>query len=246
MGTKSLAGFTIIEVMLFLAVTGLLAAVILAGSGVTIGQQRYRDSVNSLKSYIQQQYNEVTNVINDRSNNWTCNAAAVVTEVNGVGQPRGASDCVLLGRLVTVNESGERLTTSEVTGYRMPGAATASNDIAELVNNYNLGVSPVDQQETEMRWGTQIVRPKTSNPMPLSILIVRSPLSGSILTFTADGVQSNPKGMIAVANMSQPRNMCVNADIGTFVGDRLAVRIDAYAASQSAVQIPAESEDVCD
>ena len=46
-------GFTIIEVMLFLAVTGALAVAILVGSGVAIGQQRYKDSVNSLQSFIQ-------------------------------------------------------------------------------------------------------------------------------------------------------------------------------------------------
>ena len=44
MGAKTQNGFTIIEVMLFLAITGMLAAAILVGSGVAIGQQRYRDS----------------------------------------------------------------------------------------------------------------------------------------------------------------------------------------------------------
>jgi len=67
MVTKTQGGFTVIEVMLFLAVTGLLAVGILVGSGVAIGQQRYRDSVNTLKSYIQQQYSEVTSVINNRA-----------------------------------------------------------------------------------------------------------------------------------------------------------------------------------
>ena len=40
MGKQNTTGFTVIEVMLFLAVTGLLAIGILVGSGVAIGQQR--------------------------------------------------------------------------------------------------------------------------------------------------------------------------------------------------------------
>ena len=44
---KLSGGFTIIEVMLFLAVSGVLAAGILATVGGTIGAQRYRDAVDS-------------------------------------------------------------------------------------------------------------------------------------------------------------------------------------------------------
>src|SRR4029450_12347478 len=98
MGTKTQSGFTLIEVMLFLAVTGLLAMGILAGSGAAINQQRYRDSVNSLKSDIQQQYSEVTSVINSRGANWECNANGVISDTGGpAGEARGRSDCVMLG-----------------------------------------------------------------------------------------------------------------------------------------------------
>jgi hypothetical protein len=246
MGIKTETGFTIIETMLFLAVTGLLAVGILVGSGVSIGQQRYRDSVNSLKSYIQSQYSEVTNVVNGRASTWTCNSAANVSPVDvTVGQSRGTSDCVILGRYITVDAAGTTLATSNVVGYPQPGASQASSDIAELTTNYKLGLSPVDPSTTQVSWGAQIVKPKTTTPMPLAMLIMRSPLSGSVLTFIKQGTPADLASMITVGNMSQTQDICVNADAGAFVGGRMEVQVAAFAASQSAVQIPVESASVC-
>ena len=247
MGIKTQTGFTIIETMLFLAVTGMLATVILVGSGVAIGQQRYRDSVNSLKSYVQQQYSEVTNVVNSRDKSWTCDANGNAIEADALGgQARGTSDCVLLGRYITVDETGTKLTSSNVIGYKASGATTAVNDILELTTNYKLTASPIDQDTVDVSWGAQIVKSKTTAPMPLSMLIIRSPLSGAVMTFTAEGAQQNPAAIIAAGNMTKKRDLCVNADAGSFVGRRLEVQIDAYATNQGAVQIPPESASVCD
>lgn len=247
MGIKRQTGFTIIETMLFLAITGLLAATVLVGSGVAIGQQRYRDSVNSLKSYVQQQYSEVTNVTNSRNKSWNCDANGNVTEVDAAaGEARGTSNCVLLGRYLTVDETGTQLTSSNVVGYRVAGAVDAASDIAELTTNYKMSVSPIDQDKSEISWGAQVVKQKTATPMPLSMLIIRSPLTGSVVTFTAEGVQSNPKAIIGAGNITATRDLCVNADVGSFVGKRLEVRIDPYATNQGAIQIPPESTSVCD
>lgn len=247
MGIKRNSGFTIIEVMLFLAVTGALAVGILVGAGVSIGQQRYRDSVNTLKSFIQTQYSEVTNVVNDRDQTWTCNSTGNVTSGPlGNGQPRGTGDCVLLGRFITVDATGTKLTASNVVGYRNPSATTASSDILELQTNYILGVSPISQDTTDVSWNARIVKPKTTTPNPVSMLIIRSPLSGSVMTFTANGVQTNLISMVAIANTTQPRDLCVDADPGSFVGKRLEVQIGAYATNQGAIQIPPESTSICD
>jgi len=248
MGTKRQTGFTIIEVMLFLAITGMLAAAILVGSGVAISQQRYRDSVNSLQSYIQQQYSKVADVTNDRDTAWTCDSNGTVTqtETPSGGEPRGTSDCVLLGRFITIDASGVTLSTSNVVGVRSAGAVNQSSDIAEIATNYKLGVAPINQETQDVSWGAQVVKPKTKTPMPLSILILRSPLSGAVLTFVKDGVQTNLLSMVSDVNMSAQRDLCINADAGSFVGKRMEIRITPYATSQSAIQIPTESTSVCD
>jgi type II secretory pathway pseudopilin PulG len=244
MGKHTQTGFTVIEVMLFLAVTGLLAIGILVGSGITISQQRYRDSVTSLKSYIQQQYSEVGNVINGRGATWNCDSTGTASEVAS-GEARGTSDCVLLGRFITVDTTGTQLAASNVIGYRTPSAPAAASDIAEIATNYNLAKSPIDQQTEEVAWGAQIVHPGAALPMPLSILIIRSPLSGSVMTFTAEGVQTNIKSMVTLVNATTQRDLCVNADTGTFMGKRMEVRIEPRATNQGAIKIPTESESVC-
>ncbi|MDN5275309.1 MAG: hypothetical protein JWP06_1210 [Candidatus Saccharibacteria bacterium] len=247
MGIKTQTGFTIIETMLFLAVTGMLATAILVGSGVAIGQQRYRDSVNSIKSYVQQQYSDVTNVVNSRDKAWTCDANGNVIQADATGgEARGTTDCVLLGRLMTVDNTGTKLTTSNVIGYKAPDAGTAVSDILELTTNYKLTASPIDQDNTDISWGAQVVKQKTTSPMPFSMLIIRSPLSGAVMTFTAEGSQIDLSALITSANMTQKRDLCVNADAGSFVGRRLEVSIDAFATNQGAVQIPPESSSVCD
>lgn len=246
MGAKINSGFTIIEVMLVLAITGMLAVGILVGAGISIGQQRYRDSVNSLKSYLQDQYNDTSNVLNARGANWACDSLAGVVENAGGGQARGTSDCVMLGRFVTVGDDGVTLTASNVVGYRTTTGPDAGSDITELQTNYKLGISPIDQEETKVNWGAQIVKPKTTAPMPLSVLIIRSPLSGVIMTFSAPGVTTDLNGLVDSNNLKTVRDMCVNADAGTFVGRRLEVQITPYASSQGAVQIPPESASICD
>jgi type II secretory pathway pseudopilin PulG len=248
MGTKKQTGFTIIEVMLFLAISGMLAAAILVGSGVAISQQRYRDSVNSLQSYIQQQYSQVTDVTNDRDKAWTCDSNGNVTQVENAsaGEARGTSDCVLLGRLVTIDAAGVALTSSNVVGVRSVGAVNQASDTAEITTNYKLGIAPINQDSQDVSWGAQVVKPKTKTPMPLSILILRSPLSGAILTFVKDGIQTNLLSMVSDANMNTQHDLCVNADAGSFVGNRMEIRITPYATSQSAIQVPTESTSVCD
>lgn len=246
MGIKKETGFTIIETMLFLAVSGMLVTVILVGSGVAIGQQRYRDSVSSLKSYLQQQYSETVNVTNDRSNNWACNDGAAVSEVEGAGGvPRGTSNCVIMGRFVTIDATGTKLSAANVIGVRQPGADEKASDLEELKENYALSVSPITPETAEVSWGAQVVKPKTTAPMPFSLLIVRSPLSGSVVTFAAEGVQSNLNSMITTANMQQ-KDLCVSAETGSFVGSRMAVRVAAHATNQGGIEIPPESEHVCD
>jgi len=247
MGIVKSRGFTIIEVMLFLAVSGALAVAILVGSGVSIGQQRYRDSVNSLEEFIQSQYSNVTNVINDRDQTWTCDSTGKVSSDSvGTGQPRGTSDCVLLGRFITIDPSGTKLSSADVVGYANPNAPDATSDILEFQTNYKLSISPINQETDVVGWGAQVVKPKTTTPMPISMLILRSPLSGAVVSFVVNGVQTDPNSMIAAANMNQVTNLCVNATAGTFEGSRLAVQIGAYATNQGAIQIVPGTANICD
>jgi type II secretory pathway pseudopilin PulG len=241
-------GFTIIETMLFLAITGLMAVGILVGSGVAISQQRYRDSVNSLQTLLQEQYSGVRDVENDRSADWSCDSNGVVTkDLEGSGQVRGTADCLLLGRFVQVNDAGKTMTLADIIGVRKADAETATDDVTELKDNYTLTVSPVAQETKDVSWGATIVKPGTTTPQPLSMLVVRSPLSGAVLTFITTTLipQAEVGTLVDTVNMQTAVPLCVDANTSAFMGQRLAVRIGAFAAGSSAVQIPPESDNVC-
>jgi type II secretory pathway pseudopilin PulG len=248
MGTKTNTGFTIIETMLFFAVAGVLTAAIFAGSSASINQQRYKESVNSLKSFIQQQYSETTNASNDRAGSESCSANAVVLQAPGSGasQARGTSECILLGRLIAIDGTGTKLTASNVVGYRTPGAPEAISDILELKTNYKLGISTLGQEKSEVAWSAVVVKKQSTQPTAVSILILRSPLSGSIMTYTSQTAVSNLQTMIAVANSNKSTELCVNPASGTLQDRRMAVQISPFASSQGAIQVPTESSNVCD
>lgn len=243
MGTNErTVGFTIIETMLFLAVTGLLAVGILAGTGGAINQQRYRDSVNSLQSFLQDQYSKVTNVANDRDASWSCDDAATVSQADG--QPRGTGECLLLGRIVTVDDIGKQLKVADVVGRRHADAKDMSNDKDELLTNYTLKLSPVNQETKDVAWGAMIVKPHTDTPQPTTLLIMRSPLSGSMLTFGSASTVNDPKVLITGGLLAKALPLCV-ASGGTVGGPALGVRVSAFAAAPSAVQVAPESDKLC-
>jgi type II secretory pathway pseudopilin PulG len=194
MGGRYSKGFTVLETMLFLAITGALVVGILVGVTASINTQRYRDSVVSLKTVLQDQYSELGNVYNGRSGSWKCESSATTVEVtDGTSQLRGQSDCVILGRYITISNSD--ITMATVTGYAPLGARSSGTDIEILQADYTLGISDVDITTSQLEWGTRIAWPVSGpnqrpagTPRSIAILLVRSPTSGITYTFTSDNV----------------------------------------------------------
>ena len=56
------SGFTIVEVVLFLAITGLLTVGLLAGVSAALRQQQYHDAVQSFAGFIRDQYSRVIRI----------------------------------------------------------------------------------------------------------------------------------------------------------------------------------------
>jgi type II secretory pathway pseudopilin PulG len=245
MGTNErTVGFTIIETMLFLAVTGLLAVGILAGTGGAINQQRYRDSVNSLQSLLLDQYSKVVSVVNDRDASWRCDATGTVSQSSG--EPRGTGECMLLGRLVSISEDGKQVATADVVGRRLSASADEeSNDITELKTNYALQSSPINREVKDVAWGATVVKPGTTTAQPATLLIIRSPLSGGMMTFATQAATDDLKAMIEDGVSSVPFPLCVSPGAGVVAGSQLGIRISAFAAAPSAVQIAPEEEHLC-
>lgn len=251
MGSSKNSGFTIIETMLFLAISTALMVAILIGSNGPINEQRYRDGVDSLKSYVQDQYSFTANTSNARTGTESCvgNPAAGPSGPLAVspagGQAPGTSDCLLLGRYVEMADDGKTLTASDVLGYQVSSTQRAT-DVDDLMLNYSLALSSIGQETYMVPWDMQVVQDTNpSNAKKFSIMIVRSPRSGSTLTFTTASNSVSPNAIRSVANNTTPLHMCLGGNGNLFSGVRKEVRINGRASNQGAVEVPIESDSIC-
>lgn len=234
------SGFTIIEVMLFLAITGALTVGVLV-SGNSIGQQRYRDSVNSVKGLLQEQYNQVANVVNGDTNKPVCTRSEdTLTFDEGTSQARGTSECLVVGRFALV-------AATEITTYNLVGRPDVNNtgtDDKSILAGYAFALQ--SPEVNKVSWQARIVEPKSDDDALVSLLVLRSPTSGAFLTYVQTGdKRSNITGMINDSNMVQ-KDLCIDSGGGSGMTKRLAVRINAKASGQTAVEIPLEKDNICD
>ncbi len=251
MGTTNNSGFTILETMLFLAITGVMIVALLVGVGTSINIQRYRDSVTSLKALLQSQYSSIENVQNSRDNNWRCDSTARTTQ-SGALQAVGQSDCIIIGRYIELN--GNNVKIAAVTGFENTSIARSGDDVNIIKTVYTLGLSTVIQDQKTLEWGTTIAWPvgTGTGSRSVGILILRSPDTGSIYTFSMDtpvpigsATDATLKAMIvpgvtAVQNQRE-RILCLDSQglvspAVNFTGGNMAVVIKARAASESAIE----------
>jgi len=237
MKTPAYRGFTIIEVMLFLAISGVMVAALLGGWTLMINTQRYKDSVDTVYGYIQDQYNLVYNVENERSTSLSC-ADAQITE-GGVGSPRGQSDCVLMGRYVKVTD-GAKLRSYAVVGREPTGGVSGTD--TEQIRQYrptvvaqSIGLTEVEQS---VPWGAVLQKPGIQTGWNGQILLLRSPGSGVVHRYVVEGGRMDPSitpGDINTVHEAQAATFCFDAGVPVQGGKQVVV-IGAYASSRNSVE----------
>ena len=231
-------GFTIIETMLFLGITGLLIMGVLVGAGTSINVQRYRDSVSSLQSTLQKQFSEVSNVSN-----------------SGVGDPgcgglRGQSDCVILGRFIKATDS-KTLSIQSIVGT-IPALPIASTNDVDVLKAYNIKVSAANSDTYNIEWGASIasqIAPSGVHPIVFSMLILRSPISGTIRTFVSDNtttpvLEDDIANLLTPENLVRPVTMCVESN-GLFDNGKASVTVTANASSAGGIETNGEATSGC-
>jgi len=133
-----LAGFTIVETMIVLAVTG---ALFVAIAGTLAGRQRsneFTQSINDVRTQIQQVVTEIRNGYYPSSNDFSCRntgSALAIDRSTSVNQGKN-TDCVFLGKVMQFNVNG--LDMSNVLVYPVAGirtAATIANADPSVVRN---------------------------------------------------------------------------------------------------------------
>jgi type II secretory pathway pseudopilin PulG len=235
-------GFTIVEVMLFLGITGLLALTLLGGWTTMINTQRYKDSVKTVQSFLQSQYNFVYNVENVKQDD-----GGPFCIVNGSKEPqfvssgvsRGQSNCIQMGRLISIS-GGTDISVYPIVGAELPEAATT--DAASITaRNPRVVTQDLSLSDNELMvpWQAEIVQTAAAGGarQNVAMAIIRSPLTGAVHTYalSADGVNlPDVESMVTTAN---EREVTLCMDPGTvFSGNRIGVVVRQRASAQSFVQ----------
>ncbi len=192
MGINKQDGFTIIEISLVFAISGLLLASMLAGISLSIQRQRFSDAVNGTQSFLQQQYNETQVTINDRNAD-DCGP-----------ESRGASDCLIIGKVIDLGKGDGSLEETTLHSYQViidqKAAYDAMNATSppgdeELLDDINTATQAIQStqgdQDYVIPWGAKYSTIEDSEGKALPsdtsdlryLLIVRSPISGIINTY---------------------------------------------------------------
>ena len=246
MGKQNATGFTIIETMLVLSVTSLMAVAILVGSGAQVRGQEYRSSVTGLLSEVQQQYSTVQNPINDRTISQPACGAGAGTASRGT-----SANCLIVGRLIT--SDGITLTETPVQGsIASSNINTDINNTANSPNSANGWTLYLDTNNISkyvVTWGSTLkaaVGSAVASSSTFNLLVIMSPADGSLYTYATNGAPiTNPSGLYgllaASSNSQQTLTLCVNSGSATLIGTPLAVQVVANASGANGISLPAQS-----
>ncbi|MBQ1528594.1 hypothetical protein IIZ77_03035 [Candidatus Saccharibacteria bacterium] len=183
-------GFTIIEVSLFLALSGFLMVGLILGANISISRQRYNDSVNNFTDFIRGAYTDTLNVsnYNDQS---------------------GRTKTAIYGKFITFGEpdAGKTVYAYDVVGKAISSsAATSSTVLVMLKNEINANIIQSESSggttyvnsfyritPYTIPWDGELQNPNNTDGSVNStlfsgaVLVVRSPTTGGIRTYVYSG-----------------------------------------------------------
>lgn len=175
-------GFTIIEVMLFLAISAMLMTMAIIGSGEMAKRTRFTASVDGLHSTIQRQYEEIVSGVNSRGPLGACAGA------NTYGVP-GTGNCLLLGRVLTMSGGAPAAANTVMSRYITAVPQGEDGSVLQNIQRAsNMTVRNANSQDYELPWGATIraVRRIDGGPQPTlvnNIAFIRDPKGSQIMPF---------------------------------------------------------------
>lgn len=243
------SGFTIIEVLLFFAVSAALLMGIIFNATSQIHQQRYEDAVQNFAEFLRTTYSEVSNPRGKDS-----------------GDNGGRSNYAMYGKLVTFGETGadKRINVYDVVGdtegEELEGTPLQMLKTlhAEVIKKSNNTTGLIGKSSDYYpNWDAKIETTSRNHDRYVgAILIVRAPISGTIYTYTLNGstvevqsaISSNATGVLNQALTSfgtDEANFCVAAEgFSVYNGRRYNVRLTETSHDASGVEIvPLDSGD---
>lgn len=244
--SKNRHGFTIIEVVIFLAITSIIFMAIILGTRNVMSRQRYNESTQNFAEFLRGVYSKLTSIENHGD---------------------GRSDRVIYGKLVTfgekINFSGENNDGQEIFVYDIIGDVDGSingEEVLQSLVRLNSDVIKVVNEDVDYagiresyspRWMAKIEKTNSHDYFKGAVIVVRSAASGAVYTYTMSGetlevnqaVHSDaPKKLFTSSNLSGFSNsaidFCIGSDDGNiYNGLRRNVRIVANARNSSGVEV---------
>lgn len=182
-GVTTQPGFTIIEVMLVLGLTGMLLIGLLGGTFSSIAAQRYSDSVRSFAEYLRQEYSEVLSPESlgaGNSQKYAIYGKALVFgyDYGNVTDNRRVYSAILIGD-AAIPDSIDGNFTDELASVGLQ--LYCGQPLAAGAANGDTSVSYYDPL-----WQSELTRPNkqglSNPPFTGTVIIARTPTSGAIHT----------------------------------------------------------------
>lgn len=250
--SKNRRGFTIIEVVIFLAITSIIFMAIVLGTRNVMSRQRYNESTQNFADFLRGVYSKLTSIENHGD---------------------GRSEKAIYGKLITFGEkfnlAGEENTNNDVFVYDIIGdvsSAISGDNILNALTKLNIDVLKNEggkvtyagiAESYSSRWMARIERTEDHELYRGAVIVVRSASTGIINTYVLKSEPDNHTKTIEVnqavkANSTEPvfRNalskfsnttaadFCLYSDDGNiYNGYRRDIRINANARNSSGVEV---------
>ncbi len=254
---NSKRGFTLVEISIFLAVTGLLFIGVTVGVQNSIFQQRHTDAVQNFADFLRNTYAGVINVqgVNGGRSDQAIYGKMIVFGESSVepGAQLGEQSGEEQSETPTAEQSGGgdyRIMAYDLVGNIPADGASYGSTIQELLKNLELKVPENGLvEEYSPKWGVSI-QTTDDNRYTGSIMIVRHPVSGKVYTLYGDfiNVASGTSSKLSEAFLDSLKDeddidICVNPNGDEASSIRADVRIEKGATNASGVSIIMDSND---
>lgn len=169
MGRRIQTGFTVIEVVLVIAISGLIMLGIMGNSMRQVNEQNYREGVESFRDFLAGQFEDIDAVKNNQSGG--CGGGSTAA--------RGMGACFYSGKLIHIQRIGDG---TKLVSY--PVKSTVNEAANPPIISTVAAIKTADENivSSEIQWGLQARLSGVNAGTPLEnlyILVFRDPVDGT-------------------------------------------------------------------
>lgn len=210
---KVKSGFTIIEVMLFLAISALMFVALVSSTSGSISRRRYDDAVSDFAEFLRRAYSDVESTQNARGDNnerfgctLSSSASSDLYQEANTTDTAGRTNCGIYGKLLVFGESGTNanIRTYDVIGDIIDNTHKLSSgnlNLLEALKEVHAEILTYEKtpegncqialaggmSSYTPQWGAKIENTNSTHELFRgAVLIVRSPVNGTIHTLIAE------------------------------------------------------------